>query len=69
MAAERLREYGVKDEITGEVYLTKKMTRRVLGRALRVSRMTQTRVIRELKSFGLIEIIHHDLIRINDKKQ
>lgn len=56
MVIRRLREQGLKDNVTGDIYLSKRMMRRVLGTFLRIPRGTQYKIINELKNKGLINV-------------
>ena len=64
LAASKLRGAGVEDVVSGEVFITVKNARVVLGSSLRVGRSDQTSIIDELCDLGLVESVNKRLIKI-----
>ena len=66
-AADTLRKRGVKDHVSGEVFIDFVDARYTLGVCLKVKHYLQPVIIRELKEFGLIEIVNRRKIRVLKK--
>jgi hypothetical protein len=66
LAATTLHKHGVKDEISGESFLTFEDTRAVLGESLRVSKWLQGHVIQELVAAGYAERVNKQTLRFWD---
>lgn len=63
-AAEYLLRHGLRDLATGDVYICRKVARRVLGRLSHVHRQDQVEVLNELERLGLISFENRNLIKV-----